>query len=70
MIPWIKVKGRTKGYCLKTDTEEKSMRKKQVLFILTAILLTLSGCGARVQKGEGLVPPKGQDTEEKTLRKL
>ena len=42
------------------------MRKKQVLFILTAILLTLSGCGARVQKGEGLVPPKGQDTEEKT----
>ncbi|MCQ4745994.1 MULTISPECIES: ABC transporter substrate-binding protein [Blautia] len=66
MIPWIKVKGRTKGYCLKTDTEEKSMRKKQVLFILTAILLTLSGCGARVQKGEGLVPPKGQDTEEKT----
>lgn len=42
------------------------MRKKQGWFILLTVVLSLAGCGGRVEKGEGLVPSKGQETEKKT----
>ena len=42
------------------------MRKKQGWFILLTAVLSLAGCGGRVEKGEGLVPSKEQETEKKT----
>ena len=56
MIPWVIVK----------NTEVIRMRKKQGWFILLTVVLSLAGCGGRVEKGEGLVPSKEQETEKKT----